>query len=87
MSRASESFKPFLKLSVLAEVYLDHAGATIYSELQISNFMKDLSCHTYGNPHSDNAASQRTFEVVEEVRRKSVLFCSTFVFKNKSTTI
>ena len=31
-------------------VYLDHAGATLYSELQMEEIFKDLSTTVYGNP-------------------------------------
>lgn len=31
-------------------VYLDHAGATLYSELQLEAIFKDLNSRVYGNP-------------------------------------
>lgn len=31
-------------------VYLDHAGATLYSELQLEAIFKDLNANVYGNP-------------------------------------
>jgi hypothetical protein len=31
-------------------VYLDHAGATLYSELQMESVFKDLTSNVYGNP-------------------------------------
>lgn len=31
-------------------VYLDHAGATLYSELQMEAIFKDLTTTVYGNP-------------------------------------
>lgn len=31
-------------------VYLDHAGATLYSELQMEAIFKDLTSNVYGNP-------------------------------------
>jgi hypothetical protein len=31
-------------------VYLDHAGATLYSEEQMANVVKDLTSNVYGNP-------------------------------------
>lgn len=34
----------------LGTVYLDHAGATLYSELQMEAVFKDLSASVYGNP-------------------------------------
>lgn len=34
----------------LGLVYLDHAGATLYSEAQMEAFLKDLTTNVYGNP-------------------------------------
>ncbi|RYR33415.1 hypothetical protein Ahy_A10g047999 isoform E [Arachis hypogaea] len=31
-------------------VYLDHAGATLYSELQMESIFGDLTSKVYGNP-------------------------------------
>jgi hypothetical protein len=31
-------------------VYLDHAGATLYSEAQMADVVKDLTSNVYGNP-------------------------------------
>jgi hypothetical protein len=31
-------------------VYLDHAGATLYSEAQMADVATDLMSHVYGNP-------------------------------------
>lgn len=31
-------------------VYLDHAGATMYSEVQMEAVVKDLTSNVYGNP-------------------------------------
>ena len=30
--------------------YLDHAGATLYSEAQMADVVKDLTSNVYGNP-------------------------------------
>jgi molybdenum cofactor sulfurtransferase len=30
--------------------YLDHAGATLYSEAQMADVLKDLASNVYGNP-------------------------------------
>ena len=50
--------------------YLDHAGATLYTEQQLLRTMKDLSENVYGNPHSHSECSQRTSELVEVVRSR-----------------
>ena len=50
--------------------YLDHAGATLYSEQQLRYTMQDLSENIYGNPHSGSECSQCTSELVELVRSR-----------------
>jgi len=50
--------------------YLDHAGATLYTEQQMMRTMKDLSVNVYGNPHSRSECSQRTTDLVELVRSR-----------------
>ncbi|KAF5919135.1 molybdenum cofactor sulfurase [Diceros bicornis minor] len=49
-------------------VYLDHAGATLFPESQLTNFTKDLTENVYGNPHSQNISSKLTHDTVEQVR-------------------
>ncbi|XP_038626436.1 molybdenum cofactor sulfurase [Tachyglossus aculeatus] len=48
--------------------YLDHAGATLFPQSQLTRFMKDLSENVYGNPHSQNLSSKLTFDTIEHVR-------------------
>nr|XP_014977331.2 molybdenum cofactor sulfurase isoform X2 [Macaca mulatta] len=49
-------------------VYLDHAGATLFSQSQLESFTDDLMENTYGNPHSQNISSKLTYDTVEQVR-------------------
>ncbi|XP_011829835.1 PREDICTED: molybdenum cofactor sulfurase, partial [Mandrillus leucophaeus] len=49
-------------------VYLDHAGATLFSQSQLESFTNDLLENTYGNPHSQNISSKLTYDTVEQVR-------------------
>ncbi|XP_005586917.3 molybdenum cofactor sulfurase isoform X2 [Macaca fascicularis] len=49
-------------------VYLDHAGATLFSQSQLESFTNDLMENTYGNPHSQNISSKLTYDTVEQVR-------------------
>ncbi|KAL6081937.1 hypothetical protein STEG23_002191, partial [Scotinomys teguina] len=49
-------------------VYLDHAGATLFPQSQLTNFTKDLMENIYGNPHSQNITSKLTHDTVEQVR-------------------
>ncbi|XP_030494154.2 molybdenum cofactor sulfurase isoform X2 [Cannabis sativa] len=56
-------------------VYLDHAGATLYSELQMEAIFKDLSSNVYGNPHSQSDSSSATSDIVREARQQVLDFC------------
>ncbi|XP_047981964.1 molybdenum cofactor sulfurase isoform X2 [Salvia hispanica] len=55
-------------------VYLDHAGATLYSESQMQGVFKDLSSTLYGNPHSQSSCSVTTSDIVGEVRQQVLSF-------------
>ena len=35
---------------IVGTVYLDHAGATLYSELQMEAIFRDFTTNVYGNP-------------------------------------
>lgn len=39
-----------LEFVIAERVYLDHAGATLYSEVQLQHVMKELSNSVFGNP-------------------------------------
>ncbi len=51
-------------------VYLDHTGATMYSEIQIKSYMEDLNAFVFGNPHSRNSSSLLSANLIEEARRE-----------------
>ncbi|CAH8381281.1 unnamed protein product [Eruca vesicaria subsp. sativa] len=51
-------------------VYLDHAGSTLYSELQMENIFKDFTSSVYGNPHSQSDISSATSEIIADARRQ-----------------
>ncbi|XP_048526056.1 molybdenum cofactor sulfurase-like [Dendroctonus ponderosae] len=55
--------------------YLDHAGATLYSEKQLANIFTDLSNNIYSNPHSHS--SEFTKDAVDIVRYKVLSFVKT----------
>ncbi|KAK2972002.1 hypothetical protein RJ640_005022 [Escallonia rubra] len=66
-------------------VYLDHAGATLYSELQMEAIFKDLTANVYGNPRilatinecdSQSDSSSATCNIVEEARQQVLNFCN-----------
>ncbi|XP_008456317.2 molybdenum cofactor sulfurase isoform X3 [Cucumis melo] len=50
--------------------YLDHAGATLYSELQMESIFKDLTANIYGNPHSQSDSSFATSDIVRSARQQ-----------------
>ncbi|KAF6303053.1 molybdenum cofactor sulfurase [Rhinolophus ferrumequinum] len=49
-------------------VYLDHAGATLFPQSQLTSFTRDLMENVYGNPHSQSISSKLTHDTVEQVR-------------------
>ncbi|XP_013587006.1 PREDICTED: molybdenum cofactor sulfurase isoform X1 [Brassica oleracea var. oleracea] len=51
-------------------VYLDHAGSTLYSELQMENIFNDFTSSVYGNPHSQSDISSTTSEIIADARRQ-----------------
>ncbi|KAH6768695.1 molybdenum cofactor sulfurase [Perilla frutescens var. frutescens] len=55
-------------------VYLDHAGATLYSESQMEGLFKDLNSTIYGNPHSQSNCGLTTSDVVWEARQQILGF-------------
>ncbi|KAL8205664.1 hypothetical protein R6Q57_009215 [Mikania cordata] len=57
-------------------VYLDHAGATLYSELQMEAIFKDLTTTVYGNPHSQSSCSLATSDIIEDARLQVLKLCN-----------
>ncbi|KAL7130624.1 hypothetical protein ABFS83_13G147100 [Erythranthe nasuta] len=55
-------------------VYLDHAGATLYSESQMEDVFKDLNSTLYGNPHSQSNCGNTTGDTVGDARRQILSF-------------
>lgn len=51
-------------------VYLDHAGATLYSELQMEAIFRDFTTNVYGNPHSQSDISLATCDIVRAAREQ-----------------
>ncbi|KAK7355263.1 hypothetical protein VNO80_14514 [Phaseolus coccineus] len=46
-------------------VYLDHAGATLYSDLQMESVFNDLTINVYGYPYSQRDSSSATLDIVK----------------------
>ncbi|KAL8126629.1 hypothetical protein AgCh_013760 [Apium graveolens] len=57
-------------------VYLDHAGATLYSESQLEAVFKSLNSTVYGNPHTQSNVSSSTSDIVREARQQVLNFCN-----------
>lgn len=52
------------------DVYLDHAGATLYSRSQVLANLEDLCKTLYGNPHSQSGCSNISSNVVSNAREE-----------------
>ncbi|EFN72786.1 Molybdenum cofactor sulfurase [Camponotus floridanus] len=50
------------------ECYVDHAGATLYSDTQIRKVGADLHGSLYANPHSIGIGSSMTQDIIERMR-------------------
>lgn len=49
-------------------LYLDHAGSTLYSQTQLNNCITELGKNCFGNPHSRNAPSKLTSDLIDQTR-------------------
>ncbi|XP_059179116.1 molybdenum cofactor sulfurase-like [Physella acuta] len=58
-------------------VYVDHAGATLFSSSQIEAVQKDLLSTLYGNPHSHNASSKLATDTIDQIRYRLLKFFNT----------
>ncbi|CAH0558996.1 unnamed protein product [Brassicogethes aeneus] len=59
-------FKEFLRTK--DHIYLDNAGAALYSENQIKNVYSELSSNIFANPHAKNTFSKTTQDSVDITR-------------------
>ncbi|XP_011012124.1 PREDICTED: molybdenum cofactor sulfurase isoform X2 [Populus euphratica] len=66
----------FNRLDQKGIVYLDHAGATLYSELQMEEIFKDFNSNIYANPHSQSDSSSATSDIIREVRQQVLDYCN-----------
>ncbi len=55
-------------------IYLDHAGTTLYNRLLVDRFAADMTARLLGNPHSASASSQAAAQLVEDVRLRTLQF-------------
>ncbi|KAL2065043.1 hypothetical protein VTL71DRAFT_4183 [Oculimacula yallundae] len=56
------------------DIYLDHAGTTLYSKSLMEQFMSDMMSNLYGNPHSASPSSQLSTNRIEDTRLKVLQF-------------
>ncbi|KAF2904992.1 hypothetical protein ILUMI_01176 [Ignelater luminosus] len=49
------------------QCYLEHAGATLYSEKQMSDIFSDLGANIYGNPHANKLTEDLTDQIRYEI--------------------
>ena len=55
-------------------IYLDYTGGNLYGQSQLDEHFRNLSMHTFGNPHSTNPTSLLSTEMVEATRQKVLEF-------------
>ncbi|GAQ81349.1 molybdenum cofactor sulfurase [Klebsormidium nitens] len=58
-------------------VYVDHAGATLYSKSQLQATTEELGGHLFGNPHSQSDGSTRSSTIIEAARSRVLSFFNT----------
>lgn len=56
------------------EVYLDHAGTTLYAKSLVDKFAADMTSNLFGNPHSASFSSQTSTSRVEDIRLRVLQF-------------
>ncbi|KAI0396680.1 MOSC N-terminal beta barrel domain-containing protein [Xylariaceae sp. FL0594] len=56
------------------DIYLDHAGTTLYSKTLMDRFTTEMTSNLFGNPHSASASSQETMSRVENIRHRVLEF-------------
>ncbi|KAI0175538.1 PLP-dependent transferase [Hypoxylon sp. FL1284] len=50
------------------QVYLDHAGTTLYAKSLVDRFAADMTSNLFGNPHSASSSSQTSTSRIEDIR-------------------
>ncbi|CAK7219216.1 hypothetical protein SCUCBS95973_003744 [Sporothrix curviconia] len=55
-------------------IYLDHAGTTLYSRSLVDRFAADMMASLLGNPHAASASSQAAGLLIEDVRLRTLQF-------------
>ncbi|KAI1266828.1 MOSC N-terminal beta barrel domain-containing protein [Xylariaceae sp. FL1019] len=55
-------------------IYLDHAGTTLYSKSLVDSFALEMTANLFGNPHSASACSQASMSRIEDARLCALRF-------------
>ncbi|KAI1817760.1 MOSC N-terminal beta barrel domain-containing protein [Poronia punctata] len=55
-------------------IYLDHAGTTLYPKSLMDSFAAEMTANLFGNPHSASASSQDTMSRIENIRHRVLEF-------------
>ncbi|OTB07639.1 hypothetical protein M426DRAFT_317943 [Hypoxylon sp. CI-4A] len=56
------------------EIYLDHAGTTLYAKSLVDKFAADMTSNLFGNPHSASSSSQTSTSRIEDIRLRVLQF-------------
>lgn len=66
--------REFSRLDASGTVYLDYAGAALYPASIVRRDARRLQRRIFGNPHSENAPSRASTDVMEEARAHTLQF-------------
>jgi len=58
----------------IGNIYLDHAGTSLYARSLMDAFSKDMMGSLLGNPHSASASSQLSTERIDDIRLQLLQF-------------
>lgn len=53
---------------MFSDVYLDHAGTTLYAKSSIEKVFAELTSNVFGNPHSHSPSSKHTSDLIDQIR-------------------
>lgn len=71
----SSFLQVYVKLTGFTDqVYLDHAGTTLYAKSLIDKFSADMTSNLFGNPHSASLSSQTSTSRIEDIRLRVLQF-------------
>lgn len=74
--RKSALFNVQKLITNVDEIYLDHAGTTLYAKSLMERFATEMISNLYGNPHSASPSSQASTARIDDVRIRVLEFFS-----------